>query len=326
MSAWQWLVLCVAPAAVAWSVIRLLARSPLASRLADIPNERSLHENPTPRIGGLGVMAGALPVAAAFADAGMLVILGVAVFLCALSFADDLRSLPVQVRLSCHLLAAAVIVLALAGEPARNEIVEMIVAVLAIVWMANLFNFMDGSDGLAGGMAAFGFGALAIGAGVGGHFPLAATAAALASASAGFLVHNFPPARVFMGDAGSVPLGFLAGAIGFAGWMNGAWPLFFPLAAFAPFIADASVTLLRRAFRREPVWKAHRTHGYQRLVLSGWTHRELALRAYALMAASAIAALAALRAGEATRLGIIVGFAVAYLLLFIAIEHRVRPS
>ncbi|HLX24952.1 MAG TPA: glycosyltransferase family 4 protein [Usitatibacter sp.] len=327
MSAAQWIAIGVIPGAIAWIVIFALARSRFAGRLADVPNERSLHQVPTPRIGGLGLMVGALPIAWAFATPQLATILGAAVFLCALSFADDLRSLPVQVRLAGHFTAAAIVVLALqGGEPMRPGLVESLVVVLAIVWMTNLFNFMDGSDGLAGGMAAIGFAALSLAAAASGHASLAAISAIFVSASAGFLAHNFPPARVFMGDAGSVPLGFLAGALGFAGWMDGAWPLFFPVAVFAPFIADASITLARRIVRSEPFWRAHRTHAYQRLILAGWTRRQLALRAYGLMLASVAAAFAALTVGETARLGIIVGCAAIYLVLFTAIEVRVRAQ
>ncbi len=229
MSSLQWFAVSVAPAVVAWLVIAALFNSRIAARLADRPNERSLHQVPTPRIGGLGIMAGALPLAYPYATPDLLGIAGAAIFLCIVSLADDIRSLPVQVRLFAHFLAAAIAVFAVAGgEPAAANIVESVVGVFAIVWMTNLFNFMDGSDGLAGGMAAIGFAALAFAAALGAHYPLAALCAAFASASLGFLAHNFPPARVFMGDAGSVPLGFLAGALGLAGWMKGAWPAVLP--------------------------------------------------------------------------------------------------
>ncbi len=95
-----------------------------------------------------------------------------------------------------------------------------------------------------------------------------------------------------MGDAGSIPLGFLAGALGVQGALAGAWPFWFPVLVFSPFIVDATVTLARRMVRREPFWRAHRAHYYQRLVLSGWSHRRVALGAYALMCAGAAAALA----------------------------------
>jgi UDP-GlcNAc:undecaprenyl-phosphate GlcNAc-1-phosphate transferase len=240
---------------------------------------------------------------------------------------DDLRGLPIQVRLPAHVAAAAVAMLAVASPaPAHFElgVVEAVLAVVALVWMTNLFNFMDGSDGLAGGMAAIGFGALAIAACRAGATPLALVAAALASASAGFLAHNFPPARVFLGDAGSVPLGFLAGALGLYGALAEVWPVWFPLLVFSPFIADATVTLVRRIVRGERFWRAHRDHYYQRLVVAGWTRRRLALWSYVLMAAAAASALAAGTAGESLRFGIILVWAALYALLFIAIERRVR--
>ena len=329
MRPWTWIAIGIAPAAIAWVAILALSRSGLAKRLADHPNERSLHAIPTPRIGGLGVMAAALPIAAAFATPDVDVILGAAMFLCLMSLVDDFRSLPIQVRLPGHFAAATIALLAVASPGAGQTqigVAGFAVALLALVWMTNLFNFMDGSDGLAGGMAAFGFAAFALAAALAARLPLAAVALVLASASLGFLAHNFPPARVFLGDAGSVPLGFLAGALGLQGWMTGAWPLFFPVLVFAPFIVDASLTLAVRIAKGETVWKAHRTHLYQRLVLRGWTRRRLLFAAYPLMAVSGLAALAAREADGALQSGIILVFAVVYLLLFIAAGSRVRVS
>jgi UDP-GlcNAc:undecaprenyl-phosphate GlcNAc-1-phosphate transferase len=326
---WTWPVAILAPALVSFAVIALLRRSRWATRLADVPNERSLHSVPTPRLGGLGVMAGALPVAALFADAPLLVLLACAALLALVSFIDDRESLPIEVRLPAHLAAASVAVLAIAGPDGRHPglgAVEATLAIMALVWMTNLFNFMDGSDGLAGGMAAIGFGALGLAAFRAGAFPLALAAAAIAAASAGFLAHNFPPARVFLGDAGSVPLGFLAGALGLQGVVLGAWPAWFPLVVFSPFIVDATVTLLARVLRGEPFWRAHRSHYYQRLVLAGWTRRALALRAYALMLAVGLSALLGLGSGPQVRFGIILVWAGAYALLFLAIERRARAT
>jgi UDP-N-acetylmuramyl pentapeptide phosphotransferase/UDP-N-acetylglucosamine-1-phosphate transferase len=165
------------------------------------------------------------------------------------------------------------------------------IAVLALMWFTNLYNFMDGSDGLAGGMAVAGFGAYAIAAWQSGDPALATAAAGTAAAALGFLAFNFHPARVFMGDSGSIPLGFLAGAMGLAGWRDGLWPLWFPVLAFGPFVADASATLARRVLRGERFWQAHRTHYYQRLVQLGWGHRRTAFAEYALMLLCAAVAL-----------------------------------
>jgi UDP-N-acetylmuramyl pentapeptide phosphotransferase/UDP-N-acetylglucosamine-1-phosphate transferase len=171
-------------------------------------------------------------------------------------------------------------------------------AILAflMLWLVNLYNFMDGADGLAGGMALFGFAGYAIAALV-SHHPLpelAWSAAAVSGAAFGFLLFNFHPARIFLGDAGSISLGFLAGALGYWGWRADVWPVWFPVLVFAPFIADASVTLARRLLRGEKFWQAHREHYYQRMVRSGIGHARTALAWYLLMAAGIMLAVYAL--------------------------------
>jgi UDP-GlcNAc:undecaprenyl-phosphate/decaprenyl-phosphate GlcNAc-1-phosphate transferase len=328
MSDWG-LLAAIAPALVSWTVIMMIRGSAWASRIADRPNERSLHAVPTPRVGGLGVMAGALPFALMLGDDAIRVVAGCAGLLALVSLADDIESLPIRVRLPAHAAAAIVVVLVIAapsGTRGGLDVVEVAAAILALVWMTNLYNFMDGSDGLAGGMAVIGFGAFAFAAFQANALPLAFTAAAIASASGGFLIHNFPPARVFLGDAGSVPLGFLAGALGFHGALIDAWPAWFPVLVFSPFIVDATLTLARRVARGEPFWKAHRGHLYQRLVLVGWTRRRLAWGCYALMAAAAASALVGRTAEPLVGFGIILLWAVAYTLLFIAIGRRTRAA
>lgn len=313
------------PAIVSAVVIAVARRSSWSLRLIDRPNERSLHAVPTPRLGGLGIAAGALPLMCVAGDMTLCVIAACAAFLAVVSFIDDLRSLPIEVRLPAHGAAALVAVLAFAspaaGAPSWGW-AESALTVLAIAWMANLFNFMDGSDGLAGGMALIGFAVLAAAAAQAGFTPLALAGLATSSAAAGFLLHNFPPARVFLGDSGSVPLGFLAGALGAWGAMLGAWPAWFPLLVFSPFIVDASVTLLRRLIAGERFWVAHRKHCYQRLVLAGWSRRRLALAAYALMIAAGGSALAALGQGVKVQCAIIFVWVAIYGSLLVAIERR----
>lgn len=313
-----WAVATLVPALGSAVLIAVLRRSALTRTLADIPNERSLHGEPRPRVGGIGVMAAALPVAFALAGRDLAVPLGLAFLLMLVSIADDRHSLPIAVRLPAHLAAA----IAAAFSPPSLQPLAAACAALAVAWMTNLYNFMDGADGLAGGMGVIGFATLATGAAAAADLPLAMACACLASACAGFLLHNFPPARVFMGDAGSIPLGFLAGALGVAGVARDAWPAWFPALAFAPFIADATTTLARRAARREAFWRAHRTHSYQRLVLAGWSHRRLALSAYALMALSSACALLALREKALDRSVIIWGWIAALALLVLALERR----
>lgn len=251
------------------------------------------------------------------------VALGVALLaafvLAALGLADDRAGLSARLRLLAQLLVAGAFLAALGVGGAMG-----VLLLVGLVWMGNLYNFMDGSDGLAGGMAVFGFGAFAWAAGTGGEPALAAVCAGVAAAAAGFLCFNFHPARIFMGDVGSVPLGFLAGSLGLVGWRAGVWPLWFPLLVFAPFIMDATVTLLRRALRGEKVWQAHRSHYYQRMVQMGLGHRGTALRAYGLMAACGAAAVAGLQMGFSLQCAIITMCITAHLIVGYWIDRAWR--
>lgn len=278
------------PGIVAFAVA-FIAAWLLAGRLArfalDRPNERSLHERPVPRTGGLAVLAGAA-AALVFGVEPLWLPMALAAALAGISLLDDLQGMPAGLRLAAHLAAAGLTAWYVLSP---MHPLELAVLVLAVVWLTNLYNFMDGSDGLAGGMSVFGFGAYCAAAWVAGDAALAALCAAIAAASGAFLAHNFHPARIFLGDVGSIPLGFLAGALGLVGWRNDLWPLWFPLLVFGPFVGDATVTLLRRALHGERVWRAHRDHYYQRMVRMGLGHRGTAWVAYAAMALCAGAAL-----------------------------------
>jgi UDP-GlcNAc:undecaprenyl-phosphate/decaprenyl-phosphate GlcNAc-1-phosphate transferase len=285
----------------------------------DHPNERSLHASPVPRVGGLGVMAGLLAATLLLWQAMPLPVIGIALGLALLSWFDDVRGLSVRVRLPAHLLAAALLLLLLD----ESDPMVLVLGSLAIVWMTNLYNFMDGADGLAGGMAVTGFGAYGIAAWLGGVPELAALGWAIAAAALGFLWFNFPPARVFMGDAGSIPLGFLAAGIGWLGVRHEVWHPLFPLLVFSPFIVDASVTLAARLRRGEKVWQAHRGHYYQRLVRMGCSHRCLALSAYGVMGMTALTALA-MEALPESRWGVVFAWAAFYLWAMRRIDRRWR--
>ncbi|KWB73729.1 MraY family glycosyltransferase [Burkholderia ubonensis] len=288
-----WLTVAAVAVAAAFAstmILRSLLATGLAWRLAtDIPNDRSLHTLPTPRVGGWGIVPVSVVALAALAP-HLWLIAAAAVALAAMSQIDDRRGLPARVRFSAHL--AAVVAL-IAVFPADAPCWLLASVGFAMVWLTNLYNFMDGADGLAGGMALFGFGAYAAAALPGAHpaTELALGAAAIAGAALGFLLLNFHPARLFLGDAGSIPLGFLAGALGYWGWRTGVWPIWFPALVFSPFIADASVTLLRRLLRGEKFWQAHREHYYQRMVRSGVGHGRTAFYWYLIMLAGIIVAL-----------------------------------
>ncbi|KAG0187764.1 hypothetical protein DFQ28_005849 [Apophysomyces sp. BC1034] len=266
------------------AILAFLLKSGLAWRLAtDFPNDRSLHTRPTPRVGGWGIVPVVVLLTWLFAPSLWLVALAAA-SLAALSQVDDRRGLPARVRFAAHLIAVAVLVITY-----RAPVPWWALAIVAflLLWLVNLYNFMDGADGLAGGMALLGFSGYAVAALISARpdTQLATASAAVAGAAAGFLVFNFHPARIFMGDAGSVPLGFLAGALGYWGWMGGVWPVWFPALTFSPFIGDASVTLLKRLLRGERFWQPHREHYYQRMVRLGLGHAATALIWYGVIGA-----------------------------------------
>ena len=281
----------LAGAAVLSFVVAFVAVRVLLSRFGrfalDQPNERSLHERPVPRTGGVAVLLGAA-VSLAFGAAPLWLAFALALALAVLSFIDDLGGLPTRARLAVHLAAAGFWTWYVLSP---MHPVELAVLIVAVTWITNLYNFMDGSDGLAGGMAMIGFGAYGVAAWLGGDAALAALCVSLSAAAFAFLLHNHHPARIFLGDVGSIPLGFLAAALGIVGWRNDLWPLWFPVLVFGPFIADATITLVRRVLRRERVWQAHRDHYYQRMVRMGLGHRGTAWTGYAVMLLCAGAAL-----------------------------------
>ncbi|OGT27908.1 MAG: glycosyl transferase family 4 [Gallionellales bacterium RIFOXYD2_FULL_52_7] len=259
----------------------------------DVPNERSLHQKPIPRIGGVALMAGVLSGWTLMFDVLTWWLAVPVLGLFAVSLLDDFYSLSVKKRLPMHLLAAAVLVWG-SGLVLQHGWAVSLVVLLLTVWMTNLYNFMDGSDGLAGGMAVFGFIFYGLAAMVAHNDALAMLNFVVAAAALGFLFSNFHPARIFMGDAGSIPLGFLAAGMGLWGWQSGCWPVWFPVLVFSPFIVDASVTLTRRALRGAKITEAHREHYYQRAIQMGWGHRNVALVEYGLMLAVGVSALGAL--------------------------------
>jgi len=224
------------------------------------------------------------------------------VLLMLLSLLDDLNDLPAKWRLFGHLFVAIGFV---AWGLVPMPIYWAVLFVICLIWMTNLYNFMDGANGLAGGMAVFGFFFYALVAGFEGEINFALMNLVIVGSSLAFLVFNFGKAKVFMGDAGAIPLGFLAAAIGLLGWQRDLWPLWFPVMIFSSFIMDATVTLLKRLFRGERVWEAHREHYYQRLIQMGWTHQKTALAEYALMMISGLAGLIALRLSPAYAVSLI---------------------
>lgn len=304
-----------ASSATIWLMLRLRLHGAL-----DEPNQRSLHHRPVPRAGGIGIlMAVAIGVLQA---GGPWLVTTLALALAAVSAADDQFDLPIALRFVAHFLAA--LGLWAGGGFPTMAWPGSLAAIVAVVWMANLYNFMDGADGLAGGMALFGFAACAYAGFQGGDAQMGVVCGCIAAGAAGFLLFNFHPARIFMGDVGSIPLGFLAAALGLEGLRRDLWPPWFPIVVFSPFIVDASLTLLRRVLRGERFWQAHREHHYQVMVRSGLGHRTTALLWYALMAAAGASACATLTAGAPDWWLLLGLWSVTYAALVIAVNVRCR--
>jgi UDP-N-acetylmuramyl pentapeptide phosphotransferase/UDP-N-acetylglucosamine-1-phosphate transferase len=298
---------------VSWLALCVLRRS---GRLpVDMPNARSLHRLPIPRGGGIAIWAGMLAGSAWLAQpqpwlAPLLLLVGVSLW-------DDRRGISVPLRLAVQI-GAAIGWLWADGPVAWPH---ALLAVLAIAWMTNLYNFMDGSDGLAATMTVVGFGAYAVGAAHAGR-PDAPIIATVVAATIPFLVLNFPPARIMLGDVGAVPLGFLAAVFGIGGWRAAYWPAWFPVLVFLPFIADATLTLARRALSGAKVWQAHRDHYYQRLVRMGLGHAGTLAVYSALMLGTAASALAALMRAPDAGASVLALWGAVLLLLYAGIGYH----
>jgi Fuc2NAc and GlcNAc transferase len=258
--------------------------------MIDRPNERSSHSQPVPRGGGIAlaatffvsvivlwsirIMAAQLAIA----------LLGGGLLVAWIGWLDDRGGVAASKRALVHLIAAVWAIAWLGGfdrswliSPVELGPLGTALAVVGIIWWINLYNFMDGIDGIAAGqavtVAAFAAGLLLIGGGDQIAFPTLA----LAGCSLGFLFWNWPPARIFMGDVGSGFLGFTFAVLAIASDKSNALPLIYWLVLSGVFVFDATVTLVRRIIRREPFWNAHRSHAYQRVVPLVKGHRTVTL-------------------------------------------------
>lgn len=284
--------------AAAFVAVALAARALLprlrAWDLVDEPNHRSSHAAPTPRGGGIAPMAVlamvGLPLTWLAEPPGLTLLLLAACVLALVSLADDWRSLGVVPRLAAQGAAAslAVWVSVMHWPLPVSWLSPLLLAPLlwlALLWFVNLFNFMDGIDGITGTQC------LSIGAGVAlvlswhGATGVDATRLAdgaqvaglmIAAAAAGFLTVNWHPARVFLGDVGSIPLGFLCGVLLLALAALGHLAAALILPAYS--VLDATVTLFRRWLRGENLTQAHRSHAYQRAARSGLSHADICRR------------------------------------------------
>lgn len=273
--------------------VGLFRRAAVLAQIVDVPNARSSHSRPTPRgagvvfvlvIGGVWLWTRQFEVALATGAALS------AIVIAGLSGVDDLRPLGSGVRLLVHFGCATVAVLSIARAPAAFPWIPALL-ILSIVWvvgLTNVYNFMDGIDGISATQAVVTGAAVAIAARHVGSAAAMTIGAAIVGVSAGFLVHNWPPARVFMGDVGSAFLGFTFAVLMLDIARSSVGAAILIVLSLWPFLFDASVTLIRRALAGENILTAHRSHLYQRLVIAGWSHARVSVL-YGLAAASGAA-------------------------------------
>jgi Fuc2NAc and GlcNAc transferase len=261
-------------------VTAAMRRYALQKNLLDVPNVRSSHVLPTPRGGGIAIAStfflallaitfvaqfNVKVLIALFAGGGVIAIVG---------FLDDRSALSAWLRFSVHVVMALFAVMLIGGIPQSSLMswglhstwIAMTIAFLALVWATNLFNFMDGIDGIAGSEAAF---VSIVGALLNWHqqgdAALTAALLCLAAASSGFLLWNWPPARIFMGDVGSGFLGFTICLLGLAVSQSSGVPVEAWGILGGVFVVDSTVTLARRVLRGDRWFEAHRQHAYQHL-------------------------------------------------------------
>lgn len=330
------LVLVILFGSASWLLTGQARRFALSRGMLDVPNQRSSHSAPVPRGGGLSIVLVTLvgtvlawllgwisrDIFLAFMGGAPIALVG---------WLDDRLHLGARTRAAVHVLAAGWAVWCLGGYDAilvgTTEVVLGAwgsgLAVVAVVWATNLYNFMDGIDGIAAGEAvaagAVG-GAMLLTAGSNG---LAWLSLLLAAACAGFLRWNWSPAKIFMGDIGSGFLGYSFAVLALASERTGAAPALLWVLVFGVFVFDATVTLLRRAVRRQRLYVAHRSHAYQRAVRAGMSHAQVSASAIATTAALGGLALWG-QASPGLTLPLFAAGAVALTLLYLAVE-RVHP-
>jgi glycosyltransferase WbpL len=289
---WQQVMFPILAILLSAALTLLVRRHALSRGVLDCPNARSSHSQPTPRGGGMGIVLVVSAATVLFirqdpADAAVSwAILAGGLAVAVVGYLDDRSSLPVRARIVVHVASAAWAVYVLGGMPPiqwGTNIVHLgfwgdLLAVFAIVWMLNLFNFMDGIDGIAASEAVF---VAAAGAGlcwwVGIHSITAATAAMVAAASFGFLLWNWPPAKIFMGDVGSGYLGYVLSVLALAAARQHRGMLYAWLILGGAFFSDATVTLLRRMLSAQRIFEAHRSHAYQRLATRWGGHKPVTI-------------------------------------------------
>ena len=273
--------------------------------ILDFPNRRSLHHNAKPRTGGVAIFL-AIYLSAALASWWLCPNLPVArlalagILVGGISFIDDCFHVTAVLRLTIHFTAVGLAVTGFEALPTLElpglslswaPQLAYALVILSITWLLNLYNFMDGMDGLAAGMTVIGVATMAYLGWISGHHDFTVFCLIVAAASFGFWCFNFPPSAIFMGDVGACSLGFFVGILSLWGCHSGVFGPWIPFLILSPFIVDATITLILRLLRRERVWMADRNHFYHKLLLR-IGHKNALRWEYLLMFACSVSAIA----------------------------------
>jgi UDP-N-acetylmuramyl pentapeptide phosphotransferase/UDP-N-acetylglucosamine-1-phosphate transferase len=283
----QFAIVVVAVLIVSFAGTGMILRFLRSHAILDHPNQRSSHSAPTPKGAGIivvaAILAGWVGISWDTPAAEIALIIAVAaICLAGLSWYDDLRGLNPVWRLLgqgvavAYVLTSDVVSVAPFFGGLLPDFLDLLAAGLLWLWFVNLFNFMDGIDGIAGvETAALGLGIALVAATAALSPAFVIYGLALTAGALGFLWWNWHPARIFLGDVGSVPLGFLIGWLLLVLTKNGQWAAALILPLY--YLADATITLIRRVLRGEKVWQAHRDHFYQQAVNHGLSHAQIVL-------------------------------------------------
>jgi glycosyltransferase WbpL len=291
MSNFNLLILCVSLVLVSSMATDLIRRISIKNKLYDVPNNRSSHHIPTPRGGGVVIILTLLITIAILTfnkevgtDFSISMLIGISI-IATIGLIDDIKNLPVLIRAIAYVLGAVLSIYLIGGFSSlsiNNFSIHLsyfgyILSVLFVVWLTNLYNFMDGTDGFAAIQTicvALFCGLLLFSS---DNMSFAIILFCLASSTIGFLILNWAPAKIFMGDVGSCTLGFLFGLFSIYTEKNGIISIGVWIILLAPFIGDATFTLLKRIINGEKWYKAHNSHAYQKLYQLGVSHRNLAI-------------------------------------------------
>ncbi|MCE5328014.1 MAG: glycosyltransferase family 4 protein [Planctomycetaceae bacterium] len=334
VTGWSAMLLAMAIAAALTYLIGFPIRSAgLRMNIMDRPIHRSSHTEAVPRVGGVAIILGAFGAGLTLfkPTPAFAVGAGIGAMIAIISFLDDFRQMPSPVRFAVHLAVTLGTVLLIRLIPDELNLpylplplspaLGVFLAVLFVVAFVNFFNFMDGINGIAAAQGIWGAGTMSLLLFWGGTANSVLAAAAVAGACLGFLPHNFPKARMFMGDVGSATLGFVLAMLTLLGAKQTKFPWIVFLMPLGVFIYDAAFTVIKRMIRGQKFYKAHREHHYQLLIRSGWSHTAVTCLQITMMTCWSAGALLYNHWGNAGRLALLTGL-LGMMIVYSVLVHR----